>query len=65
MTARRDRPLKANDPDWPVLDLEFKDKETWPSFIKAARTLGVPVAVLIREILEEMLEQAKNGSLEI
>lgn len=59
MVVRARRPLKANDPDWPVLDLDMPPEE-WKAIEAEARRRGIPSAVLIRLLIEEGLTHELN-----
>lgn len=62
MQKIRTRPIKANDPEWVVVDLDDWDQALWRRCIAAARSRGMPVAVWIREALHaEMARLEAHG----
>lgn len=59
--SRRPRPLKANDPDWPVVDLELSDDE-WYIVIAIARTKKMTVAEYLRQSIRIGMEYERANA---
>jgi hypothetical protein len=55
----RSRPLRANDPNWVVIDFEMDDDE-FRACIAIARSQGLPFAVWLRRVIRIGLEATRK-----